>query len=97
MICHDDGERFSGRWWCNRFTAAMDKAGIDARARNLKPHGLRHSLNTLLRDAGQDPAKIRAALGWTTEQVQDAYTHWNAEHLREGAAVVDRLFNEKAP
>lgn len=61
----------------------MEKAGIDRVSRNLKPHSFRHSLNTILRDAGKDPAKIRAALGWEQERTQDGYTHFDEAHFKD--------------
>jgi integrase len=69
----------------------MNRAMIDRIGRNVSPHSFRHSLNTLLRDAGQDPAKIRAALGWSQESVQDSYTHWELAHLREQSDFLDDL------
>lgn len=70
----------------------MDKTKIDYENRNLKPHSFRHTLNTLLRNAGQDPAKIRAALGWSGEAIQENYTHWQIEHLQGQATIVENLF-----
>ena len=69
----------------------MAKTGIDTKSRNLKPHSFRHTLNTMLRDAGQDAAKIRAALGWTQEKTRELYTHWQVDHLRDQANVVDDI------
>jgi site-specific recombinase XerD len=69
----------------------MVAAGIAWRARHLTPHSFRHSLNTLLLDAGVDAAKIRAALGWTSTGVQDGYTHWGAGHLRDLAEAFDQV------
>ena len=43
----------------------------------------RHSLNTILRDTGKDPAKVRAALGWRQERTQDGYTHFDEEHFKD--------------
>ena len=63
------------------FRRAMKSAGIPLAGRT--PHSFRHTLNTILRSAGQDPAKIRAALNWAGARIQDNYTHWRPEHLRE--------------
>ena len=99
VFCYVDGERLGGTWWQKAFAAAMKKVkvgegpsakvGIDVRARGIKPHSFRHTVATLRRDAGEDPAKIRASLGWTTERVQDGYTHFDAEMLR--SSVVDQV------
>ncbi len=82
-FCFADGTRFGKSWWRKRFIRAMEKADIDRVSRNLKPHSFRHSLNTILRDVGKDPAKIRAALGWRQERTQDGYTHFNEEHFKD--------------
>ena len=83
VFCYADGTRLGNTWWRKRFVSAMEKADIDRVSRNLKPHSFRHSLNTILRDAGKDSAKIRAALGWRQEQTQDGYTHFNEEHFKD--------------
>ena len=36
--------------------------------------------------------KIRAVLGWMDEAIQDNYTHWEAEHLRRWADIVDKIW-----
>lgn len=71
----------------------MDNAGIDYKSRNLKPHSFRHTINTILRDEGLDTAKIRETLGWTQESTQENYTHWQIEHLREQANIIENLFD----
>jgi len=91
VLCYDDGSRLGDTWWKKRFMRAMEKAGIDYKGRNLKPHSFRHTLNTLLRNAGQDPAKIRATLGWQQEKIQENYTHWQVGHLKEQARIVDEI------
>ena len=45
-----------------------------------------------MRNSGHDPAKIRAVLGWMDEEIQDNYTHWEAEHLRRWAEIVDEIW-----
>jgi integrase len=93
VFSYADGKRFGGTWWQKRFRSAMARAKIDYSGRNLKPHSFRHTLNTLLRNAGQDPAKIRAALGWSDESIQENYTHWQIEHLKGQAQIIDNLFS----
>jgi integrase len=85
VFCYIDGSRLGETWWAKAFAGAMKKAGIDTRTRRIKPHSFRHTVATLRRDAGEDPAKIRAALGWTNERTQDGYTHFDAGMLRSGA------------
>lgn len=91
VFCNIDGSRLGETtWWTNAFAGAMKKAGINTRARLIKPHSFRHTVATLRRDAGEDPAKIRAALGWTNERTQDGYTHFDADMLRSKA--VDEIW-----
>ncbi|MBA7675023.1 hypothetical protein ES703_83251 [subsurface metagenome] len=52
----------------------------------------RHTINTMVRNAGHDPAKVQAVLGWMDEAVQDNYTHWDLDHLRAWADVVDEIW-----
>lgn len=60
--------------------------------RGLKPHSFRHSLNTILRDAGFDAGKIRESLGWAGEKVQEGYTDWKAmDYSRQREIVEKRL------
>ncbi len=104
LVFHEtDGRRKSGRWWQETFRAAMEKhraevkkaagAPFDWKARNLKPHSMRHSLATLLKDEGIDDLKIRALLGWSSEKTQAGYTHTSAMNLRDQAAIIDSLFS----
>jgi len=89
---YDDGSHIGETWWRKRFCAAMKKAGIDWQARHLSPHSFRHTINTIVRNSGQDPAKIRAILGWMDEAVQENYTHWDLDHLKAWADIVDEIW-----
>lgn len=93
LIFHNwDGKRKSAFWWHTRFRGAMEKAGINAEARNLTAHSFRHSLNTILREQGVPDTKIRAMLGWSNPRIQDAYTHLGPEHLLGEAELIDGIF-----
>ncbi len=92
LFCYDDGKRVGETWWLKRFKAALKRAGIEPGDRWLTPHSFRHTINTIVRNSGHDPAKIRAVLGWMDEAIQDNYTHWEAEHLRQWAEIVDDIF-----
>jgi integrase len=85
-------------WWKKRFQSAMVRAKLMQREggkfinpRHLEPHSFRHSLNTLLRGADVDPAKLRATFGWSSEAVQDGYTHWQAEHFEAQRRKIEEL------
>jgi len=92
VFCYIDGSRLGETWWAKAFAAAMKEAKIDVHARGIKPHSFRHTVATLRRDAGEDPAKIRAALGWSNERTQDGYTHFDADMLR--SAAIDRIWSK---
>jgi integrase len=92
LFCYDDGSRVGETWWHERFKRALRRAEIEPAGRWLTPHSFRHTVNTIVRDAGQDPAKIRAVLGWMDEAIQDNYTHWEAQHLRQWAEIVDEIW-----
>ena len=65
---------------------------IDSDRRNFNPHSFKHTLNTLLRNSGLAPAKIRASLGWSQVRIQENYTHWQVEHLKEQINFIDKIF-----
>jgi integrase len=92
VFCYANGARLGETWWTKHFKSAMEKAGIDINTRNLRPHSYRHTINTLLRDSGHDLSKIRASLGWLSEDAQDNYTHWKTEHLREQANIIENFW-----
>ncbi len=92
LFCYDDGSRVGETWWHEHFKAALKAAEIDPGGRWLTPHSFRHTINTIVRDSGHDPAKIRAVLGWMDEEIQDNYTHWQTEDLRRWAEIVDRIW-----
>jgi len=96
LVFHNkDGSRKSTLWWSERFKAAMLRAKIPAGPRRLSAHSFRHSLNTLLRDAGIPDEKIRRAMGWSSEKTQAGYTHFGAEHLRGQADLVDQVLGAR--
>ncbi len=70
----------------------MAKAKFNREARNIRPHSFRHTLNSILREKGYDPARIRAALGWSSEDVQDGYTHWTGGAFDGQREIVDAVF-----
>ena len=96
LFCYDDGKwngkRIGETWWAGHFKKALQRAGIEPGDRWLTPHCFRHTINTIVRDSGHDPAKIRAVLGWMDEAIQDNYTHWEPEHLGRWAEIVDEIW-----
>jgi integrase len=72
----------------------MNTLQIDREARKLRPHSFRHTLNTLLREKGYDSAKIRSALGWADERIQDNYTHFSERGFDGHRNIVDSFFDK---
>ncbi len=98
VFCSAKGTPRKFTWWKKNFEGTMIRANLMSREnghlvnpRNLKPHSFRHSLNTLLRADGVDPAKLREMLGWSNEAVQDGYTHWQAEHFEAQRRKIEEL------
>ena len=92
VFCYDDGARLGGTWWQQNFRSGLKTAGIDHEERHLRPHSFRHTLNSILREKGYDAAKIRAALGWSNEDVQDGYTHWTGSAFDGQRRIVNGVF-----
>jgi site-specific recombinase XerD len=71
-------------------TQVVLAAGEDARITGLRPHRLRHTFATRLRQGGADPAQVQALLG-------HASLDTSARYFRAGpaetAAVIERIFN----
>ena len=98
------GNLQKGTFWRKAFRRAMIAAGFfpvdrDAKGkitevhnpRNLRPHSFRHSMATLLRDAGTDPAKLQATFGWADEKVMQGYVHWQDTSFEEQRMTVDKI------
>lgn len=92
VICDDDGKRQDEAWWKRHFRYAMRELQLDVKGRGLRPHSFRHTINSQLRAAGVDPALIRAMLGWSKEETQEGYTHWQIADLRSIADRLEKIF-----
>lgn len=92
VITDLDGKELKNTWWKKRFDRAIKIAGIDCTNRNITPHSLRHTLNTMLLSAGESPDKIQATFGWSSKETQENYTHWRPEHFKSQGEVIDKLF-----
>jgi len=87
------GRPHAYKWWGEAFKTAMDNAGFteEIRAkRGLVPHSFRATANSVLLDLGANPAKIRAALGWTKEDTQTGYTDVSTFDLSEMAGKMQK-------
>lgn len=79
VFCHPDGEHLGVTFWGNGFNRAMKRAGLVRPG--LTAHSFRHTINSIWRGAGIPDHTIRAVLGWTTEKVQDGYSHVSIEEM----------------
>lgn len=69
-------------------------AHINPMWEGLTPHILRHSLATALRLSGLPEILVREYMSWEHQKdIQDAYTHAQARHLKPVAEHIDRLCN----
>ncbi len=91
VFCKKDGNRYSDSWWTNIFFKAIKSSGIHVEERVLVPHSFRHTACTLLLNAGENPEKIRASLGWSNEDMQKLYTHWKPEHMKNQGRIMDSI------
>jgi integrase len=98
VFSRKNGQPRGFTWWKKRFETAMVRAGHMRKEngkisnpRRLEPHSFRHTLNTLLRAEDVDPAKLRATFGWSSEAVQDGYTHWRVEHFEAQRRKIEEL------
>jgi integrase len=65
--------------------------GADAKLPGLRPHRLRHTYATRLRQGGADPAQVQALLGHGSIETSARYFRAGSA---EQAAVVERVFDE---
>jgi len=55
-------------------------------------HGLRHSINTALLEAGINPELLRTSFGWVDKETQEIYTHRELYNLAPQREATDKLF-----
>ncbi|NLB79982.1 MAG: site-specific integrase [Clostridiaceae bacterium] len=92
VFAYCDGSRLGETWWKKNFDSALRIGNISTENRKLTPHSLRHTLNTKLRSKNENPDKIRAALGWSSEAIQDRYTHCRPDHFRELGEAMEKAY-----
>jgi len=78
-----------GRLTISGITQVVLAVGEDAGIPGLRPHRLRHTYATRLRQGGADPAQVQALLGQAS--IETAARYFRAG-TAEQAAVVDRVF-----
>jgi integrase len=89
LFCGYSGEPFGITWFRRKFCEGMKRVGIDWEGRNLSPHSFRHTWNTLLLESGLAPHLLRPAGGWSSDRVQDGYTHTGITAIQN---IVDSVF-----
>lgn len=99
MFPNPDGRRLGETWWRTRFQNAIADADMGTPGRWLIPHSFRHTLNTLLIEAGISDLLLQLYLGWssanqTLTRVQKGYTHISAEATEPIASKIDELYNQ---
>lgn len=72
--------------------SAMNRAVARSGVSKITLHGLRHSINTALLDAGVNPELLRASFGWIDEDTQEIYTHRELYNLAPQRETTDKLF-----
>lgn len=78
-------------WTTDKVLTALRKATTAAHVEYITFHGLRHTFNTWLARA-HVPQEIRERLcGHRGKRSNDIYTHYDVEHLRPYAEIIDRL------
>lgn len=70
----------------------MRRAADIESLRGLTPHGLRHSLNSLLVWSGSSTETIRATFGWSDPSVQRGYTHDDLLPMQAQSKAIESLF-----
>lgn len=78
LIFHREGKVMPVYWFHDCLRGACYAAGLEPEGRSISPHALRHTVATRLLDAGADPRKVQAALGWQSTAIMDNYTHSEA-------------------
>ena len=79
-----------GRLTISGITQAILAVGTDGGLPGLRPHRLRHTYATRLRQGGADPAQIQALLGHASIETSARYFRAGTE---EQAAVVEKIFD----
>ena len=79
-----------GRLTASGITQIVLAVGADAGLPGLRPHRLRHTYATRLRQGGADPAQVQALLGHASLDTTARYFRAGAA---EQAAVVERIFD----
>ncbi|MBN1835770.1 MAG: site-specific integrase [Spirochaetales bacterium] len=92
VFSRPNGDPHKASWTHYCFHTAMRTLGIDARARQLRVHSLRHSSHSVLLAKGVSPELLRAAFGWSDIAVQRGYSHLSGQDLQGQARVIDGLF-----
>jgi site-specific recombinase XerD len=82
-----------GRLTVSGITQVILAAGADAGLPGLRPHRLRHTYATRLRQGGADPAHIQALLGHASIETSARYFRAGQE---EQAAIVEAAFDRPA-
>lgn len=95
VVRTEEGKPYNSYKWDKAFKVAVNGIGIsdaEIKERHLKPHSLRHTLNTLLVQRGADPASLRLSFGWADEVIQENYTHVDVATDEKNRGMIEAIF-----
>lgn len=90
LFVHDNGDLIQPNYFTDRFGKIIKRNGL----RKITPHGLRHSIATLLHLAGIDIRDIQDWLGHESISSTNIYTRGDYRKQVRTGNVVMKLFNE---
>jgi integrase len=100
LVYEINGFPVSQHWWMTRIHRAFDIIGLTGKIRkerNITPHSLRTTANTMLLNKGNDAVKVQAALGWKQEVTQARYTDEDQFDLSELKKSMEKVFSKRKP
>lgn len=86
----------SANWVQDSFSAMKETMGLNdlEKTGHITPHGLRHSIHSILSTMKMDELQIRQAFGWSDFAIQKKYFHQNEETVAEVQKTVETLLVE---
>ncbi len=91
LFVHDNGNLIQPHYFTERFGKIIEKNGL----KKITPHGLRHSIATLLHLHGVDIRDLQDWLGHESISSTNIYTSSNYQKQVQTGKVVMELFTEK--
>lgn len=93
VFCGRDGLPRGETWWREHFQDALGRAKIKAGERKLVPHSLRHTVATMLTEAGIPDTLIDHYIGgWKNGRTREGYVHAEAMAVDEISKALRSVF-----